>query len=81
MSRQLSFSPDGTTLASGSDDGTVRLWDVETRNTAILSGHMTLSSVVFSPDGTTLASGSWRAVELWDIATKRSIATLGGAYR
>ena len=77
----VSFSPDGTTLASGSYDGTVKLWDVATRtNIATLQGHTSVVwSVSFSPDGATLASGSTdRTVKLWDVATRTNIATLQG---
>ena len=60
----VSFSSDGRTLASGSRDGTVRLWDVVTGShlhtiTVVdRSGFHSVNSVAFSPDGKTLASGS-----------------------
>jgi len=66
----VAFSPDGQTLASGSDDTTVRLWQVSDGTLLrTLEGHTdTVLSVAFSPDGQTLASGSWdRTVRLWEL--------------
>ena len=75
------FSPDGSTLASGSWDDTVRVWDAATGDTLnTLTGHTDrVTSVVFSPDGTILASGSWDdTVRVWDAATGDTLNTLTG---
>jgi WD40 repeat protein len=77
----VAFSPDGTTLATSSKDGTVRLWNVATSKVrTTLTGHTDwVYSVAFSPDGKTLATTSAdQTVRLCDVATGRTRTTLRG---
>ena len=64
----VSFSPDGRFALSGSDDKTLRLWDIATGECLrTFEGHTgSVSSVSFSPDGRFTLSGSWDAtLRLW----------------
>ena len=64
-------------MASGSLDGSVRLWDLTTGTArAVLRGHADgVASVAFSPDGRTLASAGGEA-KLWQTATGRELNSL-----
>ena len=77
----VAFSPDGTLLASGGADNSVKLWIAASgRELRTMSEHTGIvSSVAFSPDGKMLASGSQdKTVRLWDVATGRRLHTLSG---
>ena len=65
----LQFTPDGTRLASGSFDQTVRIWDADTYDSLLtLRDHQEpITSLVFSPDGTDLySSASGGTVRIWE---------------
>jgi len=77
----LALMPDGKKLISGSWDGTVRVWDVETgKADPILESHKSkIYSVAVSRDGKRAASGGGNGeVYLWDLESNSELAHLEG---
>jgi WD40 repeat protein len=77
----VAFSPDGTRLASGSQEGLVTVWDASTgKELLTLRGHAgAVSSVAFSPDGDRIASASHdHTVKIWDAGTGQEVLALSG---
>ena len=74
----IAFSPDEGILATGSWDGTLKLWSLDSGALLWSDGHASLVKwVAFSPDGTLLASsGNDGLVQLWDVQSGARLAAL-----
>jgi WD40 repeat protein len=68
----VTFSPDGRTLATGTEGGKVTLWRVsdgeKQSEFSCSSASLSIGSVAFSPDGRTLAAASYDVVGLWQLS-------------
>lgn len=77
----IAFSPDGHTIATGHDDGFVRLWEpAQDRLAGEFRAHsQPVSALAFQSDGKKIASaGEDKAIHLWDFATKKPLGSLLG---
>jgi hypothetical protein len=77
----IQFGPDGETLASGSRDTTIKLWNGQTGALlCTLAGHASVvSGLAFSPDAKTLASASHdKTIRLWDLESRKLLKILTG---
>jgi len=79
---QVRFSPDGTRVATGSFDRTVRIWEIDGgKLLTTLTGHASkVLSLCFSPDGSSVATASEdKTIKLWDVPASGSTAYAGAS--
>ena len=80
VARELTFSPNGLTLATSSVDSTVKLWNLEHGWLLTTLAHPTaVASIAYSPDGKRLVSGAYDGgVRVWNLAESSPSRTSTG---
>jgi RNA polymerase sigma factor (sigma-70 family) len=82
--RAVAFSPDGSLLATGGQDGTVKFWEVAKRSEratpkpAAAQPAGAVLALAFRPDGEVLAVAAGKAVRLWEVASGKELAVCSG---
>ena len=77
----VTFSPNGTSVASAGEDGAAKLWDIATQRElrTLKVDANGVNSAAFSPDGATLATGGRDGtVVLWDVVSGHQLHVLKG---
>ncbi|HLV97066.1 MAG TPA: serine/threonine-protein kinase [Ktedonobacterales bacterium] len=81
----MAWSPNGTRIASGGNDGSIQIWDTSIGSRLfIYEGHYarSISALAWSPNSRHIASGSWdRKVRIWDALTGEEVALYPGHFR
>ena len=72
----LAFTPNGKVIASGSDDGTIRVWETSTGTQMLSIPSRKTNSLAFSEDGKILASSDPVNIQLWDVSTGTQLKSL-----
>ena len=78
----VAVTPDGKKIVSGSVNGPLKVWDLESGECrATLEGHTSsVPGVAVTPDGKKVVSSSWdKTLKVWSLETAQCIATLDGA--
>jgi WD40 repeat protein len=79
--RGVTFHPTLASFATAGQDGTVRLWSVEGKETGVLKHPGPVTCVLFNPAGDLLAAGdASQTVFLWNVASREQIRMLPGHY-
>lgn len=75
---RISFSPDGQSVVTGSEDGRLIWWDATTlqKRIEVKEHSVAISAAVFSPDGKTLASADKDQIAIWDASSRTRITTI-----
>lgn len=75
----IEYSPDGTKIATCSEDNTIKIWEIATgREMTTMFGHTkAVNDLAFAPDSKTLVSVSDdRKVIIWNVETGKSVKVI-----